>query len=93
MFNVFRKTDCKMYVESSKARTTKTKKTDVTSTKAKLPKKKELDESKFNLYLQFKMRVDFIKPHQTLALNRGEAAKILSIKIEIPDWFYNNLER
>ncbi len=34
------------------------------------------------------MRVDRLRPHQVLAINRGEADKILRVKVEInqPDW-------
>lgn len=42
----------------------------------------------FHLYYSFKLRADRIRPYQTLAINRGEAEKILRVKIDIPerDW-------
>lgn len=53
-------------------------------------KTKSADDPKqiFKTYYEFNQRVQYIKPHQTLALNRGENEKILRIKIEITerDW-------
>lgn len=39
-------------------------------------------------YYEFTIRVDRLRPHQILALNRGEAEKVLKIALEIPerDW-------
>ncbi|XP_026329410.1 uncharacterized protein LOC113237248 isoform X2 [Hyposmocoma kahamanoa] len=51
------------------------------------------DPETYKLYFDWKCPVQFVKPHQTLALNRGEDEKILSVKVVIPDWFYNRLER
>lgn len=51
---------------------------------------KDSDDPKgvFETYYAFENRVPYIKPYQTLALNRGENEKILRIKIDIPerDW-------
>ncbi|MCD4753330.1 MAG: RNA-binding transcriptional accessory protein, partial [Anaerolineaceae bacterium] len=47
------------------------------------------DERKvFELYYDFNYRIDRIKPHQILAINRGEDAKVLRVKIELNerDW-------
>ncbi|MFQ5434068.1 MAG: Tex family protein, partial [Anaerolineae bacterium] len=51
-------------------------------------KKAEDDRTVYRLYYDFKYRVDRLKPHQTLAINRGEAEKILRVKLEIAerDW-------
>ncbi|KAI4460983.1 30s ribosomal protein s1 [Holotrichia oblita] len=46
----------------------------------------QVDESKYENYFDFKMPVQFIKPHQVLAINRGETQKILSVKIIVPDF-------
>ena len=44
----------------------------------------ELDrDKKFQLYYDFNVRTSYLKPHQILALNRGEQQKVLSIKLEI----------
>ncbi|KAL4714572.1 hypothetical protein ACJJTC_006618 [Scirpophaga incertulas] len=51
------------------------------------------DPETYKLYFDWKCPTQFIKPHQTLALNRGEDEKILSVKVSVPDWFYNRLER
>ncbi|MFO7323834.1 MAG: Tex-like N-terminal domain-containing protein, partial [Chloroflexota bacterium] len=42
----------------------------------------------FELYYDFQMRVDRLKPYQALALNRGEAEKVLRLRVEIAerDW-------
>ncbi|MCJ7624611.1 MAG: RNA-binding transcriptional accessory protein [Anaerolineaceae bacterium] len=42
----------------------------------------------FERYYDFNQRVDRIRPHQILALNRGEKEKVLRVKIETPerDW-------
>ncbi|KAJ8725764.1 hypothetical protein PYW08_003947 [Mythimna loreyi] len=67
------------------------------STKEKVDDKKKVesksDPETYKLYFDWKCPTHFVKPHQTLALNRGEDEKILSVKVVIPDWFYNKLER
>ena len=42
----------------------------------------------YKSYYEFSLRVDKIKPHQVLAINRGENIDILSVKVEIleRDW-------
>jgi protein Tex len=42
----------------------------------------------YELYYDYQQRVDRIRPHQVLAINRGEAEKILRVKVEIfeRDW-------
>jgi uncharacterized protein len=42
----------------------------------------------YETYYQFELRVDRIRPHQVLAINRGEEEKILRVKVEISerDW-------
>ncbi|MFQ5435584.1 MAG: Tex family protein [Anaerolineae bacterium] len=42
----------------------------------------------YKIYYAYEGRVDRLRPHQVLALNRGEAEKILRVKIDIPerDW-------
>ncbi len=47
------------------------------------------DERKiYELYYQFESRVDHLKPHQVLAVNRGEREKVLKVRIVIheSDW-------
>ncbi|GAB5492650.1 MAG: Tex family protein [Phototrophicaceae bacterium] len=39
----------------------------------------------FKTYYEFSQRAQYIKPHQTLALNRGENEKILRVKLELSD--------
>ena len=42
----------------------------------------------YKIYYEYNGRVDRLRPHQVLALNRGEAEKILRVKLDIPerDW-------
>lgn len=42
----------------------------------------------YHLYYDFEARVDRLRPHQILAINRGEAEKVLRVKIEVAerDW-------
>uniref|UniRef100_UPI0037E8AED0 S1 RNA-binding domain-containing protein 1 n=1 Tax=Semicossyphus pulcher TaxID=241346 RepID=UPI0037E8AED0 len=59
---------------------------------------KNKDMDKFNLYFDFTCNVQRIQSHQTLAINRGESLKILTVKVNIPDrvksdftrWCINN---
>uniref|UniRef100_A0A8C9YTR2 S1 RNA-binding domain-containing protein 1 n=1 Tax=Sander lucioperca TaxID=283035 RepID=A0A8C9YTR2_SANLU len=64
-------------------------------------KEKEQEKSdidKFHLYVDFTCNIHRIQPHQTLAINRGESLKILTVKVNIPDkvksdftwWCINN---
>ncbi|XP_026757955.2 S1 RNA-binding domain-containing protein 1 [Galleria mellonella] len=67
------------------------------STKVKVDSSKKIDSKSdpetYELYFQWSCPCQFVKPHQILAINRGEDEKILSVKVIIPDWFYNKLER
>ena len=50
---------------------------------------KEKDErGVYETYYEFSLRVNRLRPHQTLALNRGENEKILRVKVELEerDW-------
>ena len=42
----------------------------------------------YELYYDFEFRVDRLRPHQILAINRGETDKVLKVKVEVPerDW-------
>jgi protein Tex len=42
----------------------------------------------YHLYYAFEAKVDRLRPHQVLALNRGEAEKVLRVRVSIPerDW-------
>jgi protein Tex len=42
----------------------------------------------YQLYYAFEARVDRLRPHQVLAINRGEAEKVLHVKVSVPerDW-------
>ncbi|KAG7307545.1 hypothetical protein JYU34_007751 [Plutella xylostella] len=51
------------------------------------------DPETYKLYFEWKCPTHFVKPHQMLALNRGEDEKILTVKVIVPDWYYNKLER
>ncbi|MDA0244579.1 MAG: Tex family protein [Chloroflexi bacterium] len=42
----------------------------------------------YALYYEFSQRVDRLRPHQILAINRGENEKVLRVKLDVPqrDW-------
>lgn len=49
---------------------------------------KKIDENnKYDLYHNFSCTEKNMKPHQILAINRGEARKVLSVKVTIPAQF------
>lgn len=56
-------------------------------------KSKPKDIAKFSLYTDFTCDVQRIQHHQTLAINRGENLKILTVKVNIPDWVKNDFCR
>lgn len=75
-----------------------TKKCHVKSeTKSKVLEKKHtskpVDESKFENYFDYKIPVKYIKPHQILAINRGESQKVLTVKIIIPDYVFSKFSQ
>ncbi|CAH2073603.1 unnamed protein product, partial [Iphiclides podalirius] len=51
------------------------------------------DPETYKIYFDWKCPTHFVKSYQILAVNRGEDEKILSVKVLIPDWYYNRLER
>ncbi|XP_055716104.1 S1 RNA-binding domain-containing protein 1 isoform X2 [Phlebotomus papatasi] len=51
------------------------------------------DATKYELYFNFSCQVSQIRPHQILAINRGEKNKILTVKIVIPTEMQMNIER
>jgi len=53
-------------------------------------KKADDPRSVYQDYYDFDFRLDRLRPHQILAINRGETEKILRVKIDIPerDWRY-----
>lgn len=64
----------------------KTHKISIQVKKAKVTKSNEnIDGSKFEMYFDYTNLITYIKPHQILAINRGENLKILSVKIIVPD--------
>ncbi|KAM9345125.1 S1 RNA-binding domain-containing protein 1 [Symphorus nematophorus] len=64
---------------------------DNKKTGAQQNKNKDID--KFHLYFDFTCNVKSIQPHQTLAINRGESLKILTVKVNIPDRVKSDLTR
>ncbi|XP_075902262.1 S1 RNA-binding domain-containing protein 1 [Nelusetta ayraudi] len=59
----------------------------------KAPQNKTKDIDKFHLYFDFTCNVLRIQPHQTLAINRGESLKILTVKVNIPDRVKSDFSR
>ncbi len=39
----------------------------------------------YEVYYEFNLRVDRIRPHQVLAINRGEAQKVLRVSIDVSE--------
>jgi len=80
--------ECHLVMESKRAK-------EKASEKNKSDKndKKEVDPSKFENYFEFSCPCKYIKPHQVLAINRGESLKILSVKINIPDWMLHQIKK
>ncbi|XP_016960447.1 uncharacterized protein YdcI [Drosophila biarmipes] len=54
---------------------------------------KKLDSSKFENYFNFQGDIKTIKPHQMLAINRGEKHKFLSVKLDTSDYLKRDLMR
>ena len=42
----------------------------------------------YELYYEYEVRIDRLRPHQVLAINRGESEKVLRVKVIVPerDW-------
>lgn len=76
----------KIGTKASKPSTTAKKEKD---NKGKI--KKEEDASKFENYYNFSANVKFIKPHQILAIFRGENLKALSVKFNFPKFAYDRI--
>ncbi len=53
----------------------------------KIPSAKD-ERAVFEIYYEFDCRIDRLRPHQILAINRGESEKVLRVHMEIPerDW-------
>ncbi|GAB0092518.1 S1 RNA-binding domain-containing protein 1 [Sergentomyia squamirostris] len=78
--------------------TRKTSRIELQSTQTKLKKSEAAkmpasDPTKYELYFNFKSLVSQIRPHQILAINRGEKNKILTVKIVIPKEMQMNFKR
>lgn len=84
----FRKEETRYTIQSSR----KTSSKEIKESENKIVDKKS-DPETYKIYFDWKCPSHFVKPHQTLALNRGEDEKVLSIKVIVPDWFHNKLER
>ncbi len=69
-------------------RITREKATQWGSQRVEKIKKAEDPRGIYQDYYEFEFRLDRLRPHQILAINRGEAEKILRVKIDIPerDW-------
>ncbi|KAH8381308.1 hypothetical protein KR093_002531, partial [Drosophila rubida] len=80
----------RIMLKCSKAKSTTTSKT-CKSTSGIADKK--LDSTKFENYFNFLADVKSIKPHQTLAINRGEKLKFLTVKVETNSYLKNDLTR
>ncbi|XP_074038009.1 S1 RNA-binding domain-containing protein 1 isoform X2 [Leptinotarsa decemlineata] len=79
-------------LESKKVQTKKKLKIISNDMKKQLGKT-QVDESKFENYFDFKVSVRNMKPHQVLAINRGEHQKVLSVKIVTPDIVFHKFNQ
>ena len=80
--------ECRLVLESKRAKEKLSEKN-----KTKLVDKKDVDPQKFENYFEFSCPCNHIKPHQVLAINRGETLKVLSVKVVIPDWFLHQIKK
>ncbi|XP_014670466.1 PREDICTED: S1 RNA-binding domain-containing protein 1-like [Priapulus caudatus] len=69
-------------------------------TKAKTVKKKvgndvknKENEHKFEIYYNYSSQIRTIRPHQTLAINRGESLGVLSVKVDVPQRVADEITR
>ncbi|KAI5634103.1 tex protein yqgF-like domain-containing protein [Phthorimaea operculella] len=85
------KEETRFSIQSSRTKSSMKEKKDDDNSNKKTDSR--TDPETYKLYFDWKCPSHFVKPHQTLALNRGEDEKILSVKVNVPDWFYNRLER
>lgn len=42
----------------------------------------------YEIYYDFETRVDLLRPHQVLAMNRGEEEKILRVRVAVPERYW-----
>ncbi|XP_063709440.1 S1 RNA-binding domain-containing protein 1 [Culicoides brevitarsis] len=78
-----------------------THKIELTSTVVKKKESKDANskgknkdqDHKFENYFDFKQNIAYLKPHQILAINRGENLKILSVKVVPSDYVKRDLLR
>ena len=54
--------------------------------------KKVNEQDKYDLYYNFQAREDNMKPYQILAINRGEARKVLNVKVIVSNQFEQEFE-
>ncbi|XP_019715973.1 S1 RNA-binding domain-containing protein 1 isoform X1 [Hippocampus comes] len=83
-------------LHSSVTRTALKEKEEKSKSSDKKPasqKNKKQDVDKFHLYFDFTSTVRRVQPHQTLAINRGESLKILTVKVNIPERVKQNFMR
>ncbi|XP_068597742.1 S1 RNA-binding domain-containing protein 1 [Brachionichthys hirsutus] len=93
--------DSSVTIQSSISKATlkeKEQKSDKGPKKEGAQQKKNKDIDKFHLYFDFTCNIQRIQSHQTLAINRGESLKFLTVKVNIPErvkseftrWCINN---
>ncbi|GLG93191.1 S1 RNA-binding domain-containing protein 1 [Gryllus bimaculatus] len=98
MRELYEKNKYSITVESKRAKTAtkadekKAERKAATTSKAG-KKVDEFTAEKFQMYFEWKSSVGNIKPHQVLAILRGESLKVLSVKINVPDWFLQRVKQ
>ncbi|XP_016938154.3 uncharacterized protein YdcI [Drosophila suzukii] len=83
----------RVFLKCSKTKVAKTSSKASSSKASSGIADKKLDSSKFENYFNFQGDIKAIKPHQMLAINRGEKHKFLSVKLDTSDYLKRDLMR
>jgi uncharacterized protein len=51
------------------------------------------ERSVYEIYYEFEGKVDRLRPHQVLAINRGENEKVLRVRMQVPERDWQNILR
>lgn len=77
MYN-FRKNKYTIYLQTTKVKSK-------THSKQPMTRKAQLELDKFHTYFNYRCDIDRLKPHEILAINRGEKLKIINVSIIVTD--------
>lgn len=74
----FRKHKYTLYLQTTKVKTKGDK-------SQPLDRKAQLEEEKYQTYHNYRCDINNLKPHQILAINRGEKQKLISVSVLVTD--------